>query len=143
MLGRDAHGQGRKTAGGRHGSGVLVFTHRVVQVALVVDLSLVAQQSVLESQKQKKRSWTRRAVCDTTPRGRGEPGGSGKGECVNRILHRSPRSRHRRAQKARHIGRRSVIGSGRRGFALQGYPLVLFLYSSHIIQLTLQKLSAG
>jgi len=34
------------------------------------------------SRKQKKRVWARCAVCDTTPRGRGEPGGSGWGECV-------------------------------------------------------------
>jgi len=50
-----------------------------------------------KTQKQNKRAWTRCAVCDTTPRGSGEPGGSGRGACVrgainNRAPHRSPRS---------------------------------------------------
>jgi len=60
--------------------------------------------------KTEERAWMRCAVCDTTPRGRGEPGGSGRGECVrgaihNRAPHRSPRSRHRRAQRARQNNR--------------------------------------
>ena len=46
----------------------------------------------------------------TTPRSRGELGGSGKGEVEkgmlnNRAAHRSPRSRHRRAQRARQNNR--------------------------------------
>ena len=53
--------------------------------------------------KQNTRAWTRCALCDTTPRGSGEPGGSGRGECVrnaidNRTSHRRPRTRHRRPQ---------------------------------------------
>ena len=63
------------------------------------------------SQKHNKRAWTRCAVRDTTPRGSGEPGGSGRGACVrgalnNRAPHRSPRTRHRRAQRARQNNRR-------------------------------------
>jgi len=47
------------------------------------------------SRTQNKRALTRCAVCDTTPRGSGEPGGSGRGGCVrgainNRAPHRSP-----------------------------------------------------
>ena len=35
-----------------------------------------------ELMQQNKRAWTRCAVCATTPRGSGEPGGSERGECV-------------------------------------------------------------
>ena len=52
-------------------------------------------KQINRSQKQNTRAWARCAVCDTTPRGSGEPGGSGRGECVrgainNRAPHRSP-----------------------------------------------------
>jgi len=86
-----------------------------------LELGLVHTLQEHDSQKQNKRAWTRCALCDTTPTGSGEPGGSGRGECVrgainNRAPHRSPRTRHRRA---RHEGQRWVGAVKQGGVVLE------------------------
>ena len=84
-------------------------------------------------------SWGVRCVRYNTYRDSGEPGGSGRGECVrsaidNRTPHRRPRTRHRRAQRARQNNRRHKN-------KLNRGPIHVFLWHSHTNEQALVCLS--